>query len=78
MHLVYGGGNLGLMGHVSKTVQDAGGQVLGIILKALADESIIGKINGESFIFLGMSERITEMINHVDDFIALPGGLGTL
>jgi uncharacterized protein (TIGR00730 family) len=78
MHLVYGGGNLGLMGCISKAVQDGGRQVLGIIPKTLADESIIGKTNGEIYIVSGMSERITEMINHADAFIALPGGLGTL
>ena len=78
MHLVNGGGNLGLMGHVSKAVQDIGGQVLGIIPKPLADEGLIGKINGEEIIVSGMSERLIEMINHADAFIALPGGLGTL
>ena len=41
MHLVYGGGNLGLMGCVSKAVHDGGGQVLGIIPKALASCDII-------------------------------------
>ena len=78
MHLVYGGGNLGLMGAVSKSVQEGGSQVLGIIPKPLAGEKFIGKTNGEEYLVSGMSERFIEMINHADAFIALPGGLGTL
>ena len=43
IHLVYGGGNLGLMGSVSATAFVEGSQVLGIIPKALAKVDIIGK-----------------------------------
>ena len=78
IHLVYGSGNLGLMGAVSKAVQDVGSQVLGIIPKTLAEANLVGKMSGEEKIILSMSERFTEMINHADAFIALPGGLGTL
>lgn len=78
MHLVYGGGNLGLMGAVSKAAADGGSQVLGIIPKTLADADLIDKTNGEELIVSSMSDRIVEMINHSDAFIALPGGLGTL
>ena len=77
MHLVYGGGNLGLMGCISKAVQDGGGHVLGIIPKPLAEANLIGPSNGEELIVSGMSEQIQEMINTSDVFIALPGGLGT-
>ena len=51
---------------------------MGIIPKTLAEANLIGKINGEEKIISSMSERLTEMINHADAFIALPGGLGTL
>jgi hypothetical protein len=47
IHLVYGGGNLGLMGSVSIAVFLEGSQVLGIIPKALAKVDIIGKTVGE-------------------------------
>ena len=77
MHLVYGGGNLGLMGSISKAVQDGGGHVLGIIPKPLADEHLIGPTNGDERLVSGMPEQIHEMINTADAFIALPGGLGT-
>ena len=78
MHLVYGGGDLSLIGVVSRAVRDGGSQVLGIILKTLVNENLIGKTNGEEYIVSGMSERLIEMINHVDAFIALPRELGTL
>ena len=50
MHLIYGGGNLGLMGIVSKAVQEGGSQVLGIIPKPLAKANLIGPSNGEEII----------------------------
>lgn len=78
MHLIYGGGNLGLMGAVSKAAAEGGSQVLGIVPKALADADIIEKTNGEELIVSNISDRIIEMINHADAFIALPGGIGTL
>ena len=72
IHLVYGSGDLGLMGAVSKAAQDGGSQVLGIIPRALAKANLIGKTNGEEKIVSSMSERLTEMINDADAFIALP------
>ena len=77
IHLVYGGGNLGMMGTISKAVQEGGGHVLGIIPRPLADEKLIGPTNGDERIVLSMSEQIREMINTADALIALPGGLGT-
>ena len=50
---------------------------MGIIPRSLADEMLIGPTNGDERIVSGMSEQIREMINTVDAFIALPGGLGT-
>ena len=78
MHLVYGGGNLGLIGAVSKAVQEWGSQVLGIIPKPFDNEIFINKTNGEKYTVSGMSERFTEMINHANAFITLLGGLGSL
>jgi len=78
IHLVYGGGNLGLMGCVSISVFLGGSQVLGVVPKALAKRDIIGKIIGEELQIPTMSDRLNAMFNHVDAFIALPGGLGTL
>jgi len=78
IHLVYGRGSLELMGGVSIATFLGGSQVLGVIPKALAEGDIIGKIVGEELQVSTMSERLSVMFNHVDAFIALPGGLGTL
>jgi len=78
IHLVYGGGSLGLIGGVSIAVFLGGSQILGVIPKALAEGDIIGKTIGEELHVSTISERLFVMFNHVDAFIALPGGLGTL
>ncbi|KAL5756200.1 hypothetical protein ACOSQ2_020946 [Xanthoceras sorbifolium] len=78
IHLVYGGGNLRLMGRVSKAAYDGDSQVLGIIPKALSVGGVTGNIIGEVQIVSDMHERKAEMFSHVDAFIALPGGFGTL
>ncbi|KAL3570882.1 hypothetical protein D5086_028131 [Populus alba] len=78
IHLVYGGGSLGLMGGVSMAAFLGGSQVLGVVPKALANGDIIGKIIGEELQVPTMSDRLNTMFNHADAFIALPGGLGTL
>jgi uncharacterized protein (TIGR00730 family) len=78
MHLMYEGGSLGLMGGVSITVFLGGNQVLRVVLKALAKGDIIGKTIGEELQVSIMSDRMNTMFNHVNAFIALPGGLGTL
>ena len=78
IHLVYGGGSLGLMGSVSIAAFLGGSQVLGVIPKALAEGDIIGKTIGEELQVSTMSERLSVMFNHAEAFIALPGGLGTL
>jgi uncharacterized protein (TIGR00730 family) len=51
---------------------------LGIIPKALAKVDIIEKIVGEELQVSIISKRMNAMFDHVDAFIALPGGLGTL
>ena len=78
IHLVYGGGSLGLMGGVSMAAFLGGSQVLGVVPKALANGDIIGKTIGEELQVPTMSDRLNTMFNHADAFIALPGGLGTL
>ncbi|KAK9200258.1 hypothetical protein WN944_015455 [Citrus x changshan-huyou] len=76
LHLVYGGGNRGLSKMVSEAAFIRGSQVLGIIprvLKPLGSSS--DSSTGEELVVLGMQERITEMLNHADAFIFLPGDL---
>jgi hypothetical protein len=79
IHLMYGGGSLGLMGGgVSIAAFLGGSQVLGVVPKALTKGDIIGKTIGEELHVPTMSNQLNAMFNHVDAFIALPGGLGTL
>ena len=66
------------MGSVSTTAFLGGNQVLGIVPKALAKKDFIGKTIGEELQVSTMSDRMNAMFNHVDAFIALLGGLGTL
>ncbi|KAK9180493.1 hypothetical protein WN943_029702 [Citrus x changshan-huyou] len=79
LNLVYGGGNQGLSKLVSEATFVRGSQVLGIIPRALKP---LGNLSDspteEELVISGMQERITEMLNHVDAFIFLPGDLATL
>ncbi|XP_040995554.1 cytokinin riboside 5'-monophosphate phosphoribohydrolase LOG1-like isoform X4 [Juglans microcarpa x Juglans regia] len=76
--LVYGGGSVGLMGLISRTVFNGGCHVLGVIPKALLRHEISGEAIGEVKIVSGMHQRKAEMAKHADAFIALPGGYGTM
>ncbi|KAK9204502.1 hypothetical protein WN943_014763 [Citrus x changshan-huyou] len=79
LHLVYGGGNRGLSKLVSKAAFVRGSQVLGIIPRALKPlGSLSDPPTGEELVISGMQERITEILNHADAFIFLPGDLTTL
>ncbi|GAV86061.1 Lysine_decarbox domain-containing protein [Cephalotus follicularis] len=76
--LVYGGGSVGLMGLISKTVFNGGCHVLGVIPKALMPHEISGETIGEVKTVVDMHQRKAEMAKHADAFIALPGGYGTM
>ncbi|XVF04368.1 hypothetical protein REPUB_Repub05bG0076400 [Reevesia pubescens] len=78
IRLVYGGGNIGLMGCVATAVQSGGGQNLGVIPRAIAKRNIVGKTIGNEILVSCMHERMNIMMENVDAFIALPGGFGTL
>ncbi|XP_071721353.1 cytokinin riboside 5'-monophosphate phosphoribohydrolase LOG1-like [Rutidosis leptorrhynchoides] len=76
--LVYGGGSVGLMGLISKTVFNGGCHVLGVIPKALLTHEISGETFGELKIVTDMHQRKSIMAENADAFIALPGGYGTM
>ncbi|KAL6586166.1 hypothetical protein OROMI_002810 [Orobanche minor] len=78
MHIVYGGGSLGLMGRAAASAYMEGVRVLGVIPKPLAESKIIGATIGDEFRAANMQDRISHMINYADAFITLPGGFGTL
>jgi uncharacterized protein (TIGR00730 family) len=76
--LVYGGGAIGLMGTVARSVLDHGGHVTGIIPDFLqAKERLIADAQ-ETIIVPDMHTRKKLMFDKADAFIALPGGIGTL
>ena len=76
--LVYGGGNVGLMGVVADAVLAAGGEVIGVIPRALAEREVAHAGLTELHVVDSMHTRKAMMAELSDAFIALPGGLGTL
>jgi len=76
--LVYGGGNIGLMGILASTVLGAGGKVIGIIPRQLADKEILHTQLTTTHIVESMHERKALMAELSSGFITLPGGFGTL
>ncbi len=76
--LVYGGGSVGLMGAVARATVAHGGEVLGILPRALTPKELAGESVGELVLVETMHERKTLLAEASDAFIALPGGFGTL
>ena len=77
LELVYGGGGIGLMGEVARSLKKNGGRIHGIITKRLL--ALEQGYDGcdELMVVDTMSERKKLMAQHGEAFIALPGGLGT-
>lgn len=76
--LVYGGGNVGLMGAIADAVLKAGGEAIGVIPAHLMTREIGHKGLTQLHIVHSMHERKALMADLSDAFIALPGGFGTL
>jgi uncharacterized protein (TIGR00730 family) len=76
--LVYGGGDVGLMGVVADACLDAGGEVVGVMPEALAAKEIAHRGLTELRVVASMHERKAAMADLADGFVALPGGFGTL
>jgi len=75
--LVYGGGNVGLMGAVADAALAAGGNVVGVIPSFLKDKEVAHLGVSELIVTHSMHERKAKMAELSDAFVALPGGLGT-
>lgn len=75
--LVYGGGNVGLMGAIADAALTAGGEVIGVIPKALADREVAHHGVTELRVVDSMHTRKAMMADLSDAFIAMPGGVGT-
>ena len=78
IRLVYGGGNMGLMGVLSNSAINSGGDVYGVITNHLIEiEKRNDSLNNIKIVET-MHERKIEMYNNADAFLIFPGGIGTL
>ena len=78
MSLVYGGGNIGLMGAIANTVLQKGGKVTGVMPHFL-NKKEVGNLDVDELILVeSMHERKKKISDLSDAFIAMPGGFGTL
>jgi uncharacterized protein (TIGR00730 family) len=78
IELVYGGGNVGLMGVLADAALAAGGRVTGVMPQHLVDREVAHRGLSELRVVADMHERKATMAAASDAFIALPGGPGTM
>jgi uncharacterized protein (TIGR00730 family) len=76
--LVYGGGNVGLMGVLADAVLKVGGEVIGVIPENLMAREVGHKGLTKLHVVRSMHERKALMADLSDAFVAMPGGFGTL
>lgn len=76
--LIYGGGNIGLMGIMADAVLQAGGKVIGVIPDFLMQREVSHHGLTELVVVNSMHDRKQRMADMADVFIAMPGGWGTL
>ena len=75
--LVYGGGNMGVMGELARAVMSGGGRAIGVIPERLND--VVDHTGLTELIVVStMHERTRRMYELADGFIILPGGIGTM
>ena len=78
IRLVFGGGAIGIMGAIAKSVLDHGGKVTGIIPEFLVAREHAMRGADNLIVTRDMHERKRKMFEMADAFVALPGGIGTL
>ena len=78
IELVYGGGHVGLMGAIADAALAAGGEVTGVMPRALVDREIAHTGLTRLHVVGSMHERKAMMSELSEGFVALPGGSGTL
>jgi uncharacterized protein (TIGR00730 family) len=76
--LVYGGGNVGLMGLLADAALEHRGEVIGVIPRHLVDREVAHSGLSQLRVVDSMHQRKQSMADLSDAFIVLPGGLGTL
>jgi uncharacterized protein (TIGR00730 family) len=75
--LIYGGGNVGLMGIIANSVMQNGGEVIGIIPEFLMVREVGHVEVTEFYVVKSMHERKALMCDKADLILAIPGGFGT-
>jgi uncharacterized protein (TIGR00730 family) len=75
--MVYGGGNVGLMGIAADAALSAGGTVIGVMPEALVRKEVAHRGLTELRVVKSMHERKLAMAELSEGFVALPGGIGT-
>lgn len=78
INLIYGGGSIGLMGLLARSVMYHGGTVIGVIPGHLDHVEITQTGLAELHVVGSMHERKRLMFDRSDAFVCLPGGIGTL
>jgi len=78
LELVYGGGDVGLMGALANAALSAGGCVIGVIPRRLSEREVAHLGVTELRVVETMHERKALMVELSDAFVSLPGGLGTM
>jgi uncharacterized protein (TIGR00730 family) len=78
IELIYGGGSIGLMGELAKSVLKHGGKVTGVIPEFLTAREHVLEQAQDVIVTKDMHERKRIMFERSDAFVALPGGVGTL
>ena len=76
--LVYGAGNVGLMGELADAVLAEGGRAVGVIPHKLVDRELAHQELAKLYMVSTMHERKAKMHELSDGYIALPGGIGTM
>ena len=76
--LVYGGAHVGLMGALADSALASGGEVIGVIPRALAVRELAHRHLTKLYVVQTMHQRKAKMAQKSDAFVALPGGFGTL
>ncbi len=76
--LVYGGGRVGLMFEIARTIHERGGRVTGVIPRDMVERELAYTAPSDLRVVETMHERKALMAELSDGFIALPGGLGTM
>lgn len=77
LHLVFGGGNIGLMGILADTILQAGGEAVGVISQGLVDKELAHSNLTRLHVVDTLHQRKALMAKLADGFIAMPGGFGT-